>query len=64
MLLWEALQFPGLRVRWDDPKDNTGLKVVGEHVIYLAAAAGEYKHSGLTDPRGIHHHARLKRSFN
>lgn len=54
MLLLEALQFPGSFVRWNDSKDNRGLRVVGEYVIGLAAAAREYRHSGLSDPRGIY----------
>lgn len=55
MLLLEALQFPGSVVRWDDSKDNTGLRLLGHAVICLAAAAGEYELGGLRDPRGNFH---------
>ena len=52
-LLLEALQFPGSPVRWNYFKDSTGLRTVGNYVMCLAAAEGEYRYSGLTDPGGI-----------
>ena len=55
MLLLEALQFPGSVVRWDDSKDNTGLRLLGHAVICLVAAAGQYELGGLRDPRGNFH---------
>lgn len=63
MLLLEALQFPGSHVRWSDSKDNKGLRAVGEFVIGLAAAAGEYRHSGLTDPRGTYCPSEIETRF-
>lgn len=39
LLLSEALQFPGSIVRWNDSKKNTGLRVFGEYLISLTAAA-------------------------
>ena len=55
MLLLEALQFPGSVVRWNDSKDNTELRLLGNAVICLAAAAGEYELGGLRDHYGNFH---------
>lgn len=58
VLLWEALQFPGSMMDWDDDQTNNGLAEVGDTAIALAFASTEYQRNNISDfDRTYHPHS-------